>query len=278
MKPLRALVVDDEPLAREMVRELLRQDPEIEVIGESGDGRQALDQIRQWNPDVVFLDIEMPEQSGLDVAASLAKDASPQELPAIIFLTAYSSHAIEAFELEALDYVVKPFSDQRFFATLERAKKRVRQQRLGALASQIAALSQGFEQDSETVPEKRPKNPTESRPPEADFLRRVPVSQNGRTKFIPVEQVIWIESCDYYSRVHTQAGSHLVRTSLAWFEERLDPSHFLRIHRGAIVHQEQVVEMKSLFKGHRELVLRDGTRLKISRSRRRLVEQALARR
>ena len=269
MKRLRAFVADDEPLAREMLRDLLAEDPEIEWVGECGDGRTALERIQALDPDLVFLDIEMPEQSGVDVARTLAadrtaKDGPGRRMPACIFITAYSGHAIEAFELEALDYVVKPFSDQRFFAALERAKRRARERQMSDLASQIASLSR---QDD-------PRNKDEPRQP--SHLSRIQVPSQGRTLLVPIQEVVWIESCDYYARVHTIHGAHLVRTALSWFEERLDPERFVRIHRGAIVHQHFVVEIEHLLKGHRAVVLRDGTRLRISRSRQRQVDRVLS--
>ncbi|MEM7356947.1 MAG: LytTR family DNA-binding domain-containing protein, partial [Acidobacteriota bacterium] len=254
MSHFRVLAVDDEPLARDTLRDLLAQDPQVELAGEYGDGASALAAIRKERPDIVFLDIEMPERGGLEVLGAL----QPEELPAIVFVTAYGHHAVNAFELEALDYVVKPFSDERFFAALERAKRRVREQRLGELAGKMASLTaelQGTEASA----------PTEPRP---TYLQRIRVSSGDRTLILKARDVTWIESEDYYARLHTAKGSHLVRNSLAAFEQQLDPARFLRVHRGAIVNLDQIIEIEHLFKGARNVVLEDGTRLRVSRSRR----------
>lgn len=263
MSVFRILVVDDEPLARETIADLLAQDPCVELAGEYGDGRSALGAIRDLRPDIVFLDIEMPERGGLEVLAALA----PEELPAIVFVTAYDDHAVSAFELEALDYVVKPFSDRRFFDALERAKRRVREQRLGELAGKMASLTAELGGSAQAPPAGERKK---------SYLRRIRVSSAGRTLIVKVCDVNWIESEDYYARLHTAAGSHLVRNSLASFEQQLDPARFLRIHRGAIVNLDEVTEIEHLFKGARNVVLADGTRLRVSRSRRRQVEATLA--
>ncbi len=271
MTRFRVLVVDDEPLARETLTYLLEQDPEVDLVGECGDGASALEVIRAQHPDLVFLDIEMPELSGLEVAAALA----PPELPTIVFVTAYNQHAVNAFDVEALDYIVKPFSDTRFFAALERAKRRVRERRLGALAEQMASLAV---QHGDTtgpitagVPASSMRNTVE--PPN---LSRIRVTTGGRTLIVKAQDVDWIESDDCYARLHTQNGSHLVRASLTSFEQRLDPERFLRIHRGAIVNLDRVVEIEHLFKGARTVVLNNGTRLRVSRSRQRQVDEILA--
>lgn len=268
MSRFKTLIVDDEPLARETVRDLLARDPEIEVVGECGDGASALESIRALRPDVVFLDVEMPECGGLQVAGALA----PEEMPAIVFATAYSRHAVSAFEVEALDYVVKPFTDERFFAALERAKRRVREQKLGELAGRMASL--GAELGQGGVAET--PEPREAEETPEPFLTRIRVSAAGRTLILKAREVAWIESDDYYARIHSDRGAHLVRTSLATFERRLDPGLFLRIHRGAIVNLDRVTEIEHLFKGALRVVLEDGTRLPVSRSRRRQVESTLA--
>ncbi len=261
MSQFRVLAVDDEPLARETVRDLLERDPQVRWIGECGDGRTALEEIRDKRPDIVFLDVEMPERGGLEVLAAL----DPETLPAIVFLTAYNEYAVRAFELEALDYVVKPFSDQRFFAALERAKRRVREQRLGELAGKMVSLSAELGAG---------KNQ-----PVADeiggTLSRIRVSSGDRTLILKAREVVWIESEDYYARLHTARGTYLVRTSLTTFEQELDPAKFVRIHRGAIVNLDEVVEIEHLFKGAKTVVLANGHRIRISRARQRHVEEIL---
>jgi len=261
MSRFRVLAVDDEPLARETVRDLLERDPQVLCIGECGDGRSALKEIRDQRPDIVFLDVEMPERGGLEVLAAL----DPETLPAIVFLTAYNEYAVRAFELEALDYVVKPFSDKRFFAALERAKRRVREQRLGELAGKMVSLSAELGAGKDR-----------SEAETGGTLSRIRVSSGDRTLILKTREVVWIESEDYYARLHTARGTYLVRTSLTTFEQELDPAKFVRIHRGAIVNLDEVVEIERLFKGAKTVVLASGHRLRISRSRQRDVEEILA--
>jgi two-component system LytT family response regulator len=264
---LRAVVVDDEPLARGILKSLLEQDVGVEVVGEAADGESALALIRKERPDVAFLDIEMPERGGIEVAAALA----PEELPAVIFVTAYSEHATRAFDLAALDYVVKPFSDERLFAALGRAKERLKRQRLSHLAERIAHLAGELEADDKPAPAAAEPFPGPAPAP----LTRIAVTRQGRSLVIPVERILWIASEDYYARLHTEAGSFLVRSSLAWLEERLDRQQFQRVHRQAIVNLSHVTEVEHLLRGALRLVLKDGTRCPVSRSRRAQVAERL---
>lgn len=263
MSRFRVLAVDDEPLALEVLRDLLEADAEVDLVGDYGDGKSALEAIRRERPDIVFLDVEMPEMGGLDVARSL----TPEEMPAIVYVTAYGQHATQAFDVEALDYVVKPFSDERFHAALARAKRRIRERRLGKLAGKMASLTAELGEPDTTgaSADKITEN----------YLTRIPVQLAGRSLIVKTREIVWIESCDYYSRIHTAETSHLVRTSLASFEERLDPRHFVRVHRQAIVRVDDVRAVEPGVKGGREVVLADGTRLGISRSRQRRVEEVL---
>ncbi len=260
MSRLRAVIVEDEPLARGIVRDLLDRDPEVETVGEAGGGAAGLELIRKLRPDLAFLDVEMPGMSGVDIVKAL----EPAERPAVVFITAFSHFATDAFDVEALDYVVKPFSDERFHAALERAKGRVRERRLSGLmrraATEAAAIGERDEADGRK---------------EAGYLRTLPVHGQGRSRLLRVQELIWIESADYYSRLHTARGSHLVRVSLAMLEQRLDPARFLRVHRGAIVNVDQVVAIEHLPKGARLLVLSDGSRCRVSRSRKQAVEAVL---
>lgn len=262
MSRFRVLIADDEPLALELLRDLLERDPEVELIGACGDGKRALELIRTRRPDIAFLDIEMPERGGVEVVEALL----PEELPTIVFVTAYSHHAPKAFEIEALDYVVKPFSDDRFFAALERAKRRVREQRVGELAGKMASLSAELDDRAQELGSVE----------KTAYLHRIRVATGDRSLILKPSEVVWIESCDYYARLHTARGSHLTRTSLASFEEQLDPRHFARVHRGAIVNLDCVTEVRRLIKGRRTLSLTDGSKLRVSRSRQKVVEERLA--
>lgn len=260
MTRFRVLVVDDEPLAREAIRGLLERDDEIASVTECGDGEAALLQLRNQRPDIAFLDIEMPERGGLEVAAEL----TPEEMPAIVFVTAFDDYATRAFEVRALDYVLKPFSDRRFFDALERAKQRVREQRLSELAERIATLS-GELSGPGSIREDD----------ELKYLRKIPVKSRERTLLVDAAEIDWIESEDYYVRLHTSSGNHLLRASLSSLEQQLDPRRFLRVHRSAIVNLERVRELRPLFKGACVLRLSDGSSLRVSRSRRRQVEKTL---
>lgn len=253
MRTFRVLAVDDEPLARELLRDLLERDPEVELVGLCGDGVSALQAIRRHQPEIVFLDIEMPERTGLEVAQALTSMAAP---PVVVFVTAYSQHAPQAFDVEATDYLVKPFSDERFFKALGRAKQRIRERQQG-----------------ESQPSARPNQEHQS-PPET-YLERLTVQTAGRSKIVKTRDIAWIESCDYYSRVHTSEAAHLVRVSLTAFEKKLDPRRFIRVHRQAIVNVDEARAVEPGKNGRREVVLADGTRLAISRSRQKAVEELL---
>jgi two-component system, LytTR family, response regulator len=261
MTRFRVLAVDDEPLARSMIAALLRADEEVEEVLECGDSVSALDTIRQKRPDIVFLDIEMPEVTGLDLARDLAEDG-----PVLVFITAFSRYAPEAFEVNASDYVLKPFSDQRFSDALHRAKRRVRERRLGALANQLATLS------SELRPDDSENDVTKS---ESAYADRVSFKHADRTIVVQTSDVNWIEAEDYYVRIHATRGRHLVRTPLATLEARLNPRDFLRVHRGAIVNVHKVAEVRDA--AGLTLVLTDGTEVPVSRSKRAVVEATLLR-
>ena len=255
MTQFRVLVADDEPLARGIVTDLLKQDPEVASVHECGDAASAREGLARVRPDIAFLDIEMPGATGLQVAEDLAEDG-----PIVVFITAFSAYATQAFEVSAIDYVLKPFSDERFKEALERAKRQVRQRRLGALASQVASLSNELQHVTS-----EPAAP--ERPP---YLQRLALKDGDRTVVLKVGEIVWIEAEDYYVLVHSKQGRHLVRATLASFEQRLDPRVFLRVHRTAIVN---VDEVRTIHDGGRlVLSLSDGTEVAVSRSRRSHVE------
>jgi two-component system LytT family response regulator len=256
MTRFRALVADDEPLARAVVTGLLQGDPEIELVAECGDARCVHDTIARTRIDIAFLDIEMPEASGLQIADALRNDG-----PVVVFITAFSNYAPRAFDVNAVDYVLKPFSDRRFLDALERAKRRVRERRLGELANQVASLSA----------ELRPDEGAAAKPAaSADYLQRLALKDGDRAVVIKANDIVWIEAEDYYVLVHSRQGRHLVRTSLASLEQRLDPRRFLRVHRTAIVNVEEVRTIHD--RGRLCLTLSDGSEVAVSRSRRSQVE------
>jgi two-component system LytT family response regulator len=247
----RALVAEDEPLARRMVSELLQRDPEIQHVVECADAADAQRVLAREKVDIAFLDIEMPGSSGLELAQALTAPG-----PVVVFVTAFGRYAAEAFDVLAVDYVMKPFSDERFATAVTRAKTRVRERRLAELATQLATVS---EQLKPAAASERPA-----------FLTRLSFRQDDHAVIVNVADIVWIEAEDYYVLVHTRQGRHMVRATLASFEGRLDPQRFVRVHRAAIVNIQDVREVHDA--GGLLLVLSDGSHVPVSRSRRRQVE------
>lgn len=258
MTRFRVLVADDEPLARGIVAHLLKTDPEIELVLECGDAVSAREGLARLNPDIAFLDIEMPGATGLALADDLA-DAGP----IVVFITAFSTYATQAFDVSATDYVLKPFSDERFREALDRAKRRVRERRLGELATQVASLSAELHREESVKPDEGPK-----------YLQRFTFKDGERSVVLKATEIVWIEAEDYYVLVHSKQGRHLVRTSLASLEQRLDPHRFLRVHRTAIVNVEEVRSLHDA--GRLTLTLSNGSAVVVSRSRRAQVESILS--
>lgn len=246
IEPLRALVVDDEPLGRERLRTLLADDPEVEIVGECADGRSAVEAVRDLAPDLVFLDVQMPLLDGLDVVSEVGADA----MPPVIFVTAYDEYAIRAFEVHALDYLLKPFDRERFERALERAKQHLAMKGQGAaLAGQLRAL----------LAEIRPGND------EADDVDRLVIRSRGRITIVPTRELDWIEAAGNYARLHAGDESHLMRETMTGLEEGLPDTEFVRVSRSAIVRVDRIRELKRLSHGEYTIVLRDGTRVKSSR-------------
>lgn len=254
-RPIRTLIVDDEPMARASVRVLLGADPEIDVIGEAGSGGDALDHIRAHQPELVFLDVQMPQMTGFDVLDAVGDDRRF----AVVFVTAYDSHALEAFDVHALDYVLKPFDDKRFYRAVDRAKSQIRHARLDHLAGElVSAMAAG------TTPPPSAASPT----PAAIDDGRIVVRDSGRTVFVPISDIDWIEAADYYVQLHVGPRSYLHREPMRDLEARLDPRRFVRIHRSAIVAIDRVAELRPSAHGDHCVRLRDGTDLRLSRARR----------
>jgi two-component system, LytTR family, response regulator len=247
--PLRVLVVDDEPLARDLLRLLLREDPEVVVVGEcSGvDGAAAVARTR---PDIAFLDVQMPEVDGFDLLEQLG----PERPPAIVFVTAYDRHAVRAFEVHAVDYLLKPLDDARFAEALGRAKARARQGRRGEADASLAALMRDHTR----------------------YARRFLVRTREATVVVEAGEIDWIEAADYYASLHVGGKTHLLRETMADLARRLDPERFFRVHRSAIVNLARVREIHPLFRGDGELVLGSGARVRVSRTRRRELERLLS--
>lgn len=250
--PIRALIVDDEPLAREIVREMLRRDPEIEVIGEASNGLEAVAAIEEHAPDIVFLDVQMPEMDGFGVLEAI----SLERLPAVIFVTAYDQYAVRAFEVHAFDYLLKPFDWQRFEDALGRAKAQIK--RDDDLSQKLDALLQEMR--------KRPGR-----------AERLIIKTNGRVIFLRTEEIDWIEAEGNYVRLHAGKESFLQRETISSLEARLDGREFLRIHRSTIVNIDRVQELRPWFQGDYCVILRDGTQLPLSRNYWEKLKQLLGR-
>ncbi len=250
---IRTLIVDDEPLARQRLRRLLDADPDIAVVGESGDGEQAVADLRTLRPDLVFLDVQMPALDGFGVLQALEGDTP---LPVVVFVTAHDRYALKSFEVHALDYLLKPFDKARFAVALERAKVQMRQ-------GSAAALNERFQELLHSVPDRR-------HGPE-----RLMVKSDGRIYFVRIEDIDWIEAAGNYVRLHVGMEAHLLRDSLTALESKLDPRRFVRIHRSTIVNLERIRELQPAFHGDYVVILRDGTELALSRSCRDKLEESL---
>ena len=266
---MRVMVVDDEPAARATLRLLLAREPDCELVAECADGDSAVAALQRERPDLLLLDVQMPERDGFAVLAALA----PEQVPPVVFVTAYDAHALRAFEVHALDYLLKPFSDARFAQALGRARERLRTEGLAAVAQRVRALVAGEQ------PAASPRRPApDDGDPGSSPPGRLLVREAGRTRVLRLGDVDWIEAADYYARVHLRGRSHLVRRSLADLERELDPRRFARVHRSAIVNLERVAEIRPLFKGDAVVVLEGGRELRVSRSYRSAFEAALERR
>jgi two-component system LytT family response regulator len=243
---IRAVIVDDEPLARQRIRTLLVEAEGVEVVAECANGREAIQAIEASPPDLLFLDIQMPEVDGFDVLRAIGVG----HVPVVIFVTAYDQFALRAFEAHALDYLLKPFDDERFEAALQRARERIRQQQGGDLDRRLRSLLQEVRGDR-------------------GYLRRLVVPTGPRSVFVPTEEIDWIEAERNYIRLHVGGRTHLLRENLSRIESALDPAAFCRIHRSTIVNVDRIQAVESLFGGEYLVVLHDGTRLTSGRSYRR---------
>jgi two-component system LytT family response regulator len=242
MTKIRTLVVDDEPMGRERVRALLLQEDDVEVIGECSDGTQAIAAIQQYAPDLVFLDVQMPGSNGFGVIDAVGAD----RMPNVIFVTAYDEYALKAFEYHALDYLLKPFNRDRFQQTLKHARASLERRRAGDLGRRLLALVNDIK-------------------PEAPRLERLIVKSGGRVFFLRTDEIDWIEAAGNYVRLHLGEESHLFRETMNRMETRLDARRFVRIHRSRIVNTERIKELQPWFNGEYVVILRNGTRLTLSR-------------
>jgi two-component system LytT family response regulator len=256
------MIVDDEPLARRAIRLLLKNDSEIEIVAESGSGPDAVKLIAQHSPELLFLDIQMPGMNGFDVLEKI--DAT--RIPAIIFVTAFDQYALRAFEVHALDYLLKPFDDTRFEKALRQAKTQVEQQEINKLSRKLFAMLEDREAEAGAA---------EPRAERSKYLTRLMIKSASRIFFLKVEEIDWIGAEDYYVKLHSGRKTHLLRESMNELEAKLDPEKFLRIHRSSIVNLDRVKELHAHFNGDYVVILQDGTELKLSRSRREQLQALL---
>jgi two-component system LytT family response regulator len=268
MKKIRTLVVDDEPLARDGVLALLQDDPEVEVVGTCTDGQSALNTIRAQRPDLVFLDVQMPRRDGFAVLAELR----PEERPAVIFVTAYDQYAIHAFEICAVDYLLKPFRDVRFAAALARAKAGIRQARESDMGRKMEQLLDYMRE----VTGKAPAG-VSSPAPTAESSDRVVLKTGNDLHFIRTADIIWVESQADFVKVHTTGTSQLVRETLQNLEQRVPAAKFLRIHRSSLVNLEHVKKVTPALYGDYTVLMSDNTILRLSRKNRGKLKQLISR-
>ncbi|MEP6471512.1 MAG: LytTR family DNA-binding domain-containing protein [Acidobacteriota bacterium] len=240
---IRALIVDDEPLAREWVRSAVAEDPELEVLGECGDGFEAAEAIRRLKPDLVFLDVQMPGLDGFGVLEAL----SPEEIPAVVFVTAFDQYAVRAFEAQAVDYLMKPFSKERVEEAVRRVRELVKGRSLEDFRESVAKIVDKIRRDR-------------------SFPEWVLLKADGKNVFVKVKDIDWIESSRNNVRIHVGQTIYLLHETTSAIASRLDPKKFLRIHRSAIVNIERIKELHPWFNGDYAVVLRDGTQLTLSSS------------
>lgn len=256
---LHVLVVDDEPLARQRLHDLLSKRPGVERIATASNGDEAVAALRASSPDLAFLDVQMPGRSGLEVVRAVG----PAQMPVTIFVTAYDRYALNAFELAALDYLLKPFDDERFEQAFQRALERVHLQQKGQVADRLAKLLQD-----------EPLDP-EAEAASASYLERIAVDTPGRLRIVSVADIDYLTADGSYVELHVEGHAYVIRERMKTLEKRLDPEVFFRIHRSTIVRLDRIASLLHRSGGDYAAELEDGTRLKVSRSRRPKLEERL---
>ena len=262
--PVRVLVVDDEPLARMRIEDVLSGIEGAQVVGTATNGIEAIEQIRALKPDLVVLDVQMPGKTGVDVV----REIGPERMPPTIFVTAFDQFAVQAFDVAAVDYLVKPFDDERLEAAFERARGRLALEGLGELREKLLSVLQA------PTPGSAPPDTRTPGPPDP-YLQRVAVESRGKSQSIPVDQIDYIVQSGPYAELHSNGRRHLIREAMQTLEERLDPNRFMRIHRSMIVRLDLVEALHRGTGGDYEVQLKGGTRVRVSRSRREALERWL---
>jgi two-component system LytT family response regulator len=251
---VRAVIADDEPLARERLRTLLAGEEWIEVVGEAGDGLAAIDAILRLRPDLVFLDVQMPGATGFDVIEAIG-DA---KMPFVVFVTAYDKYALKAFDVHAIDYLLKPFDKERFQSGLAKARAHIERRSTGEIERRLLELVQDLR-------------------PASNRMERFVIKSGGRVFFVRAEEIDWIEAAGNYVKLHAGPDAHLFRETMNALEARLNPDLFFRIHRSHIINMERVKELQPWFNGEFVVFLKDGTRLTLSRGYREKLQEKLGR-
>ncbi len=264
--PIRVLVVDDEPIARRRVRRLLRLEPDVDQVDEVGSGGEAIAAIKKERPDLVLLDVQMPDVDGFGVVDALGAD----QMPPTIFVTAYNEYAVRAFDVNAIDYLLKPYDPDRFRAAFQRARSHLERVSSAEQGRKIRALLEevlGEDRTTAALADRPAGAPGATQAmPRTRFLDRLMVKHDGRVFFVKVSDVDWFEASGNYVRVHTGKVSHLIRETMHHVESQLDPSMFVRIHRAVIVNIDRIKELQPWFAGDYVVILRDGRQLKLSRT------------
>ena len=248
--PIKTVIVDDEALARDRLRQLLQGEPDIQIVGECTDGREAVAAIQRESPDLIFLDIQMPELNGFEVLDAIKSD----RMPVIVFVTAYDQFALKAFDVHAVDYLLKPFDRERFQVALRHALEQVKQRA------------------DKSLPDRQSAALVELKPP-AKAAERLPVKSGGRVIFVRLDDIDWVEAAHNYIVLHVGKESHLLRETMNAFEARLSPEKFVRISRSTIVNIDRIKELQPLFYGEYAVTLQNGTRLTLSRRYRDKLQQ-----
>jgi two-component system LytT family response regulator len=243
MTKIRTIVCDDEPLARERIKRYLGNEADIEVVSECANGQEAVEAVAKFSPDLLFLDIQMPELDGFGVLKAIG----PQKVPAVIFVTAYDKYALSAFDVHALDYLLKPFNRDRFRRALGRARTQLEHDKVGQLDQRLLTLLEDLKTEHK-------------------YLDRLVVRSVGRVFFLKTNEIDWIEAAGNYVRLHVGREGHLLRETMSHLEAKLNPDKFLRIHRSTLVNIDRIKELQPLFSGDYTVILRDGRQLTLSRS------------
>jgi len=255
---IKSIIADDEPLAREKIRTLLEEDPDIELIGECADGIETVTAIRNQQPDLVFLDVQMPELDGFGVLKALRHS----NMPTLIFVTAYDQYALRAFEVHALDYLLKPFDRERFQKALQRAKEHIRKEKSGEVNEKLLTLLEDLKSEKSNNHERK-------------YLDRLVIKAGGRVTFLKTEEIDWIEAAGNYIRLYIGKDSHLLRETMNNIQTKLDPEKFLRIHRSTILKIDRIKELQPWYHGEYFVTLENGKQLTSSRSYRHQLSKLL---